>query len=200
MRGGAPPPQTPLRPNGVRPVPTLFGFFMAEETEKKETRQPRFEIEDVERLFRALVPAGTPDPFGRIEELLVRLSEDYVADQKETIKYRDEIFDELSSIKTRTFGILLLQVFTAFRFFFSLLPQGRVILILVAGMSLIDRYLKDDPPTLADVKGLVKKTGINNFIDKMLEEVKVSANEIAGDIQFVGDNLGNIMVSLGGGT
>lgn len=139
--------------------------------------QPRFETEDVERLFRALLPTNRPDPFGEIETRLLELGEALVEGEEETQTFRDFIKEELDDIKNRTFGIMILQIFRTLKFFFGLLPQGRIILLVIAGMGLATTLLQGDRPTFSDVREAVKSTGIGDFIDGVMAELQRITDE-----------------------
>ena len=81
-----------------------------------------FEVDDIERLLSAILPGDQPDPFGRLEELLVKAAELFEIEATATASFRVETSEELADIKARTFGILILVAFRALRFFFGLLP------------------------------------------------------------------------------
>jgi len=149
--------------------------------------QPRFEAEDIERLFRALLPDGSPNPFGEINEALSQFAERFEEEVKETELYREGATGDRSSILRRTFGILFLQIFKTIRFFFGLLPQGRVILIIVAVIGLATTLLNDKPVTLDAIREAAKSTGIADFIDKILKELKSQVGEMATELRDVAD-------------
>lgn len=161
-------------------------------------KAPRFNIEDVERLFRALVPSGTPDPFGRIEELVLSLAEEHAKDGILTDKFRAEIREELDDIKSRTFGILFLQIFRTLKFFMGLLPQGRIILIIVAGIGLLTTLLQDGSLSGEAIREAVAKTGLSKFIDKLLAELTAFVNEIANHVEELANQTSEVFVSVAG--
>jgi len=161
-------------------------------------QQPRFDVEDIERLFRALLPAGREDPFGRLEELLVELGKALVEGDEETDTFREKLLDELASIKTRTFGILLLQIFQTLRFFFGLLPSGRLILLTVAAIGLVQTLLSTDKPSLQDIRDAVESTGVAKFIDKILAEIQTVADELGDTVSSAADVTSQMFVAMAG--
>ena len=135
-------------------------------------KQPRFETEDIERLFRALLPTSRPDPFGEIEQRLLELGEALLKGEEATETWRGEVKDSLASIQKRTFGIMVLQIFNALRFFFGLLPHGRIILIIVAVLGLAQTLLKDEPVRFGDIREAVANTGIADYMDEIMAEIQ----------------------------
>ena len=163
-------------------------------------KQPRFQVEDIERLFRALNPAGGPDPLGDIENLVLKFFESYEQDQVELEKYREKTDDTLNSIRTRTFGILILQIFKTLKLFFSLLPQGRVILLVVGVLGLAQTLLEGEKPSLLDIRAAVESTGIGKHLDAIMAEINQVTGELARSIQDLTDGIGEIFIMLGGHT
>lgn len=148
---------------------------------------PRFQTEDIERLFRALLPSGREDPFGKIEEFLIVISEELQKDGVLHDEFREKTLDQLDSIESRTFGILLLQIFKTISFFFRLLPQGRLIILVIAIIALIQSILSDGQPSLEAIKAAAKATGLSGFVDKIIEELKKFTDEIAGNMSEIAD-------------
>lgn len=161
-------------------------------------KAPTFQIEDIERLFRALLPDSRPDPFGAIDEQLLRLREIQAEEGLETDAYREEIKDSLDSIESRTFGILLLQIFRTIKFFFSLLPQGRIILLVLGGIGLVQTLLAGNRPSLEDVKGAVAASGIGAYLDSVMEDIRAVANALAEDTSELADATSQVFVSIAG--
>lgn len=161
-------------------------------------KDPTFTIEDVERLFRALVPSGQPDPFGRIERLILSLAEEEAKDQIITDQHREEILEELASIKARTFGILFLQIFRTLKFFLGLLPQGRLILIVIAGIGLLTVLLDEGEVSGQAIRDAVAQTGLAKFIDRILEELGVFTNAVADRVQELSNLSAGLFVSVAG--
>ena len=161
-------------------------------------KQPRFDSEDIERLFRALIPAGGPDPFGKIEALLLDLGEEISKNDLLTDKHRKELMDELADIKTRTFGILFLQIFKTLKFFLGLLPQGRVILIVLAGIGLLTALLQDGTVSVGNIREAVAKTGLAKFIDKLLEDLTAFVEGIADHVEELANQSGEISIFISG--
>lgn len=149
-------------------------------------KQPQFESEDIERLFRALLPANKPDPFGEIEQRLLELGNALLEGEQETEIYRIFVKEELADIKNKTFGILVLQIFRIIKFFFGLLPQGRIILLVIAGLGLASTILQGERPTLADVRAAAESTGLADFIDGILGELQRVVGEIEQSVEGVG--------------
>jgi len=148
---------------------------------------PRFETADIERLFRALLPSGREDPFGKIEGLLITISEEIAKDGVLHDEFREKTADTLDSIESRTFGILLLQIFKTISFFFRLLPQGRIIILVIAVIALVQSLLSDGQPSLEAIKAAAKATGLSGFVDKIIDEIKKFTDEIAGNMSEIAD-------------
>jgi len=153
----------------------------------KNKNQPRFEVEDFERLFRAILPDGRPNPFGEIAEALSLLAERFETEIKVTQAYRDKAEDSRDDIKSRTFGILFLQIFKTLKFFFGLLPQGRVILIIIAVIGIGTALMQNKSVSLGAVRDAVRSTGIGDFIDKVLKELKEEVGEMATELGDLAD-------------
>lgn len=151
-------------------------------------KQPQFETEDIERLFRALLPTNRPDPFGEIEQRLLDIGNALLEGDEDTLKYQQFVKEELSDIKNKTFGILVLQIFRIIKFFFGLLPQGRIILLLIAGLGLASTILQGERPTLADVRAAAESTGLADFIDGILGELQRVVGEIEQSVEGVGQS------------
>jgi len=188
-------PSSPDPTETTTTTPTLSEknrkFFLGGELppgkKKLAKNQPRFDVEDFERLFRAILPDAIPDPFGEIRTALVTLGERFEEEVKETDTYRDKADETRDAIQSRTFGILLLQIFKTLKLMFGFLPQGRIILIIIAVMGLATTLLNDKPVTLAGIRKAVESTGIADFIDSILEELKKSVGEMATELSDVGD-------------
>jgi len=112
--------------------------------------------------------------------------------------WRTEVRDELSDIKTRTFGILILQIFRTLKFFFGLLPQGRVILLIVAAVGLIAALIDDGELSGDAIRDAVKATGLNKFIDEILDQVNEIVGELAEDASELADVVSQVFVSVAG--
>jgi len=151
--------------------------------------QPRFDVEDFERLFRALLPDARPDPFGELFKNLTDQAERFEEEIKATQDYRDGAEEARADIKTRTFGILFLQIFKTLKLFFGFLPQGRVIILVIAVLGLASTLINNKPVTLEGIREAVASTGIADFIDKVLAELKESVGEIATELSDVADVL-----------
>jgi len=165
--------------------------------EKK--KQPRFEIEDIERLFRALVPDGGPDPFGKIAEQLLAGAERFEEEVKTTSEYRKDAQDSRDSIESRTFGILFLQILKSIKLLFSILPQGRLILLVIAILGIASTLIDGKPVTLDAIKAAAKSTGIGDFIESILAELKVQVNSMADELATYADVLSIMFVQIAGG-
>ena len=150
-------------------------------------QQPRFETADIERLFRAILPSGREDPFGKIEDLLLKISEELQKDGVLHDEFREKTKEQLDSIESRTFGILLLQIFRTISFFFRLLPQGRLIILAVVIIGLVQSLLEDGQPSLDAIKAAAKATGLSAFVDRIIDELKKFTDEIAGDMSQIAD-------------
>jgi len=159
-------------------------------------QEPRFQIEDIERIFRALNPSGAPDPFGRIEDLILAAEEEHVKNGIITDKFRKDVKEELDDIKSRTFGILFLQIFKALKLLFGLLPQGRIILILLAAVTLLTATLEGETISLAAVRDAVEKTGLAKFIDDIMAELTTFTTEIADDVEELAFASSDVFASI----
>jgi len=159
-------------------------------------QEPRFDVQDFERIFRALLPNNQVDPFGRIEDLLISQDEDFVKDGVLTDKFRKDLFEQLDSIESRTFGILFLQIFRTLRFFFGLLPQGRIILLLVAAVTVLTSVLEDGEISLGSIQEAVKNTGLAKFIDDIMDEITVFTTEIADNVQELSFAASDVFASI----
>lgn len=138
-------------------------------------QQPRFEVEDIERLFRALIPSGTEDPFGRIEKLILDVSLDHkmAAEGQEILEER--LFEKLDSIENRTFGILFLMIFRTIKIFLGLLPAGRIIIIALAIFTLLSTALETGGISADDIAAAAKKTGLADWLSKVLDDLEEHA-------------------------
>lgn len=161
-------------------------------------KDPKFNVEDIERLFRALVPSGGTDPFGKIEEMVLSLAEEHAKEGLTTDQYREQVFERLDSIESRTFGILFLQIFKTLKFFFGLLPQGRIILIVLAAITLLTALLQDGEVSIGSIREAVAKTGLADFIEKLLEELTAFVKEIADHIEELANQTSEVFVSVAG--
>jgi len=157
---------------------------------------PRFQVEDIERLFRALIPSGQPDPFGRIEEIVLALGEEHAKDAVLLDKNQKDVGEELEDIKSRTFGILFLQVFKTLSFFLRLLPQGKIILLAVAIIGLLTTVLQDGDVSGAAIRDAVRNTGLAKFIDDILEELKKFTTEIADNVEELSFAASDVFASV----
>jgi len=157
-----------------------------------------FTPEDVERILKALFPAGGPDPFGQIEELIVQLAEEIESGKTAEELWHTEVREELGDIKARTFGILLLQIFKVLGFFMRLLPQARIIIIVVAAIGLVDSLLSDGQVSPEAIKRAVKATGLQQFIDQILEQLNGLVDEIANNASQLADVTSQVFVSIAG--
>jgi len=165
-------------------------FFLAQE--------PRFDSSDLQRLLRAILPANRPDPFGRLEELAVTEAEENTKSEILQDKFRDDVFGRLDKIESRTFGILFLQIFKTLKLFMGFLPQGRIILIVLAGIGLLTALLQDGEVSVGSIRDAVRKTGLADFIDKIFEELNIVVGQIADDAEVVGDVVAELFVSIAG--
>lgn len=146
-----------------------------------------FDTEDVQRILKALFPTGAEDPFGELRGHIITIQEDlaefdlgYQADQ-------EELREELAAIKTRTFGILILQIINILRTLMGLLPAGRAILIGVAAMGLITTFLQSGKVSGADIQAAVQKSGLSQFIREQFRRLTTLAEEQATRIEDVMD-------------
>ena len=192
-----PPPHLPKSFNGKNPEPPAGGGARPPPFTTM-ANQPRFEIADIERLFRALLPDGTPNPFGEILTTLTTAGERFEEEVEATQEYRDAADEDRDSIKSRTFGILLLQIFKTLKIFFSILPQGRLLLLILAVIGLAVTILDDKPITLDAIREAAAKTGIAKFIDDLLAELKVSVGEISTELSDVADIISVAMAQAAG--
>lgn len=158
--------------------------------------QPRFDVEDIERLFRALIPSGLPDPFGRLEKLLQQLHLDQNDQEEITDLHREELFKRLDSIQRRTFGILILQIFRTIKLFMGFLPQGRIILIIIAVLGLGQMLLEDGEVSVGSIRDAVASTGIAKFIDDIMEQIKEQADLLANHTMELANATSEIFVSV----
>ena len=161
-------------------------------------KDPRFDTPDIERLFRALIPSGSPDPFGKLEEMLLSLAEEHSKDGILTDKFREEVKSELDSIKSRTFGILFLQIFKTIKLFMGFLPQGRIILIVIAAIGLLTALLQDGTVSGASIREAVAKTGLAKFIDKLLADLTTFVEGIAVHVEELANVTSEVFVSIAG--
>jgi len=161
-------------------------------------KQPQFQVEDIERLFRALLPSGREDPFGSIEEKLLELGKALIEGDEAHLEFQEFLKNELAAIQRKTFGILLLQIFSTIKFFFGLLPQGRVILLIVAAVTIINSFLNDEKPSLLDVKNAIASTGIGKFIDDILAEIQSAADQLGASVSQTADITSQMFVAMAG--
>jgi len=159
-------------------------------------KSPTFQTIDIERLFKALLPSAVEDPFGRLESQNIDLLENHEREAVRFDEFDKKISDELADIKTRTFGILALQVFKAIKFFFGILPQGRIILLVVAGLALVNTLLSDGKISASAIRDAVKATGLSDFVDKVIAELKKFVNELAANISEISDLASTIFARL----
>jgi len=144
---------------------------------------PRFDVEDIERIFKALNPSAIEDPFGRIEELVLSLGEEHAKESILLDKNQKEVAEELADIKSRTFGILFLQIFKTLAFFFRLLPQGKIIILVLAVIGLLQTLLSDGEVSVGAIRDAVAKTGLADFIDRVQAEIALFTTEIADNVK-----------------
>lgn len=161
-------------------------------------QEPRFTNADIQRLFRAILPANRPDPFGRLEELAVTEAEENLKNQILLEKFQKDVFDQLDSIESRTFGILFLQIFKTIRLFMGFLPQGRIILIVIAGIGLLTALLQDGEVSVGSIREAVAKTGLADFIDKIFGELNTVVGNIADDAGVLADVVAELFVQIAG--
>jgi len=161
----------------------------------------------LERLFKALIPTDREDPFGEIEKRLIDLGnallegdQDEIDHRQEVDKYQAFVKGELESIKNRTFGIMVLQIFRTIKFFFGLLPQGRIILLLIAGMGLATTLLQGEKPSLSDIRAAVQSTGIGNFIDKIMDEIEKIVSDTTLNVETLADEITSMFRGLSSDT
>jgi len=152
-------------------------------------------VEDIERLFRALVPDGGPDPFGKLDEKLLAAAERFEEEIKVTTEYRKDAQDSRDSIESRTFGILFLQILKSIKLLFSILPQGRLILLVIAVLGIASTLIDGKPVTLDAIKAAAKSTGIGDFIESILAELKVQVESMADELAGYADVL-SIMFAM----
>ncbi len=172
-----------------------------------------------QRLFDALLPTDRPDPFGGLEEGILAVREslvqvleetdgtqekiDAVVEQQKTEKTQTDLYrvganDSRSSIESRTFGILFLQIFRVIKLFFGILPQGRVIILVIAALGLLQTFFDDGEVSLDTIKNAAKSTGLLGFIDKIMEELTREVGEIAQTAQDTGNAVSSIFVQMAG--
>jgi len=163
------------------------------------TAPVRFTPEDVERILKSLFPSGGPDPFGKIESLILDVNEDIEKGKTVDDLRHEQTQDDLADIKSRTFGILLLQIFKTLSFFMRLLPQAKVILIVIAAIGLLNSLLEDGEVSVDSIKAAVKATGLQKFIDEILAELNALVAEIADHASELADVTSQVFVSIAGG-
>ena len=161
-------------------------------------QEPRFDVEDIQRLFRALVPSGSPDPFGRIEQMLLETARAALEEGKLTDEYRAKLDAELASIKTRTFGILILQIFKTIKFFLGILPSGRLMLVLLAGVGLLIALSEDGELSLGSIREAAASTGLARFIDDVMAELRKFTDELAVQTSSLANATSEMFVFLSG--
>lgn len=167
-------------------------------SESFDDRQGDFDLEDLERLLGSIFEGVEGNPFEKIKEQLLELSSDLVDQEKITEEYRTEVFDQLEHIRARTFGILILQILKTIKLFMSLLPGGRVILIVLAGLALLESLFNDGTVSAGAIRDAVAKTGLADFIDDTLAQLRTKVGLIADHTGELADAASIIMVRAAG--
>jgi len=157
-----------------------------------------FTIDDIERGLKALFPTTGENPFENIEDKLLEAREEFEKSEVITEAYRKKTADQLDDIESRTFGILLLQIFSTLRFFFRLLPQGRLILLVVAGIGLIQTLLSDGTVSVETIKQAVAASGLQVFVDRVIESITAIVKEQASHASELADTASQVFVSIAG--
>ena len=146
-----------------------------------------FGIADIERLLKAILPEGRPDPFGELRDQLLAIAEEQLAfDGKYDANF--ELTNvRLDSIESRTFGILFLQIIKILRTLFALLPPGRLILILIAVIGLAATFMESGSVTGSDIRRAVEESGLGRFIQEQIRRLNAIVEEQAERVETVID-------------
>lgn len=152
-----------------------------------------FDIRDVERILKSLFPQTGENPLGELRAQLIKIREEQLAFEQGYDSDQEELFEELGDIKTRTFGILILQIINILRTLMGLLPAGRIILLAIAAMGLVTTYLQTGTVSGADIQAAVQRSGLGEFIREQLRRLAAVADEQATRVEQVIDLGGEVV-------
>lgn len=108
------------------------------------------------------------------------------------------MFEELGDIKARTFGILFLQIIRTLRVFLGLLPPGRVILLIIAAVTIALPLIQGKTISLQEVRNAVAQTGLGDFLARVMAELNETVGELADNASLLADAASVSFVQLSG--
>lgn len=174
----------PLAGTSARTATTSGNYSLDGLIGRSMAEQP-FTISDVERVLKSLFPGSGDDPFGRLQDSLLKIREEQLSFETGYEVDQQELFTELASIKTRTFGILALQIFNIVKTLMGFLPAGRFILITIAALGLLTTFIQTGSVTSGDIQAAVARSGLGEFVREQLRKISQVANEQAERIETV---------------
>ena len=155
-----------------------------------------FDLADLERILSAVFPdlkTVSSEDIAALKGLLVDIGEQLIAAETAELAWREKADDKLDDIKTRTFGILILQIIKTVKFIFSLLPAGRAVLIGLALFSVLTSYLEGEKVDKGTVSEIMEKTGLSNFLSRIVNQVDDRVNEVISELRAIADQGGNVL-------
>lgn len=144
------------------------------------------------RILDSVIQGETP-----ASHLLEQLQELAVQGREWQEQTSAELFPALERIQSRTFGILILQIIKTIQFIAGLLPAGRIVLIVLAVVSLLVSYFDTGQVTGADVRRVIEETGVGKLIDQIIQELGEKADEAIVDLEALGAGITELLVGLG---
>lgn len=144
------------------------------------------------RILDSVIQGETP-----ASQLLEQLQELAVQGREWQEQTSAELFPALERIQSRTFGILILQIIKTIQFIAGLLPAGRIVLIVLAVVSLLVSYFDTGQVTGADVRRVIEETGVGKLIDQIIQELGEKADEAIVDLEALGAGITELLVGLG---
>lgn len=156
-----------------------------------------FDTDDVVRILQALFPdPKNEDPFGRLEESILRLQKLVQEEAEEADAYREIVLTDLEKISARTFGIFILQMIKVLKTIIGFFPPGRVILIVGLAVGLIVNWLEDGELSGEQIRSAVAESGLLEFLSEQLRKLQAVADKAASNVEVVTEGATDILRGL----
>jgi len=146
-----------------------------------------FNIGDAERILKSIFPQVGENPLGDILTQTLEIRGDQLAFEEGYDADQEQIREELSAIKSRTFGILILQIIRTIKTLLGLLPAARIILIMIAVITLVTTFMQKGSVSGGDISAAVEASGLGPFIRRQVQILNGVVEEQAERVETVID-------------